>query len=157
MLKMTEENLTVADGLIVSLDYTLHLDDGTLISASAGQSPLEFLQGQGQVIPGLERALYGMGVGDEKEIVVSPAEGYGDRDPKAFRVISSNEFPPEMTLERETAIRMRDRSGRVVVAFVADVSPDGVLLDFNHPLAGQTLHFHVRVSALRDPADKDAG
>lgn len=154
---MTEENLTVADGLMVSLDYTVRLSDGTLIDSSDGQSPLEFLQGQGQIVPGLERALYGMAVGDEKEIVVAPADGYGDRDPEAFRAISSDEFPPEMALKRETAIRMRDEAGRVVVAFVADVSPSGVLLDFNHPLAGQTLHFYVRVSALQAPADKEAG
>jgi len=152
---MTEENLTVADGLMVSLDYTVHLDDGTFIDASDEKSPLEFIQGQGQIVPGLERALYDMAVGDEKEVVVAPADGYGERDPGAFRAISSAEFPPEMALKREAAIRMRDEAGRVVVAFVADVGPNGVLLDFNHPLAGQTLHFHVRVSALQAPPDMD--
>jgi len=148
---MTEENLTVADGLLVSLGYTLHLDDGTLIDSSDDQADLEFVQGQGQIVSGLERALYGMTVGDEKSVVVAPSDGYGERDPEAFRVISSDEFSPEMTLKRGAAIHMRDEEGRVVVAFVADVRPGGVLLDFNHPLAGQTLHFRVRVSDLRTP------
>ncbi|MEA3342031.1 MAG: peptidylprolyl isomerase [Chloroflexota bacterium] len=149
---MTEENLTVADGLLVSLDYVLHLDDGTLVDSSDDQADLEFVQGQGQIMPGLERALYGMTVGDEKSVVVAPPDGYGERDPEAFRAISSEEFSPEMALKRGAAIHMRDEEGRVVVAFVADVRPGGVLLDFNHPLAGQTLHFRVRVSALRAPA-----
>ncbi len=154
---MTKENPTVTDGLLVSLEYTLHLDDGTLVSSSDEQTPLEFIQGQGQIVPGLERALYGMAVGEEKDVVIAPAEGYGDRNPQAFRVISSDDFPPNMALKREAAIHMRDESGRTVVAFVADVGPNGVLLDFNHPLAGQTLHFHVRVAALRTPTSRELG
>ncbi len=149
---MTKENLTVADGLIVSIAYVLYLDDGTAIDSSDDQAPLEFVPGQGQIVPGLERALYGMAVGDEKDVVVSPADGYGERDPEAFRAISSEEFSPQMALKQGAAIRMRDEKGRVVVAFVADVRPGGVLLDFNHPLAGQTLHFRVRISALRAPS-----
>ncbi|HEY73130.1 MAG: peptidylprolyl isomerase [Chloroflexi bacterium] len=149
---MAKENLTVTDGLLVSLDYVLHLDGGTLVASSDDRAGLEFVQGQGQIISGLEQALYGMAVGDEKSVVIAPADGYGERDSEAFRVIASEEFPPEMALKRGAAIHMRDEEGRAVVAFVADVRPGGVLLDFNHPLAGQTLHFHVRVSALQTPA-----
>ncbi len=151
---MTETKLTVADGLVVSLDYTLRLDDGQEID-SAGQAPLEFLQGQGQIIPGLEQALYGMAVGDTKDVVVTPSEGYGDRDPEAFQLAPHETFPPDLIFETGTGLRMQDESGQIVVAFVAQIRPDGILLDLNPPLAGQTLHLNVKVSALRPATDKE--
>jgi len=153
---MIENNLTVTDGLVVNLDYTLRLDDGKVIDTSAGCEPLNFVQGQGQIVPGLEREIYGMAVGDERDVVVAPADGYGDRDPDKFLEVSRDGFPSEMNLEQEVAIRMRDTSGQVTVAFVADVRPDVVLLDLNHPLAGQTLHFHVKVSNLQKPTKADS-
>jgi FKBP-type peptidyl-prolyl cis-trans isomerase SlyD len=152
---MTETKLIVADGVVVSLDYTLRLDDGEIIDTSADRQPLEFLQGQGQIIPGLEQALYGMAVGDEKDVAVTPADGYGVRDPDAVQVIPGDAFPPDMTLEPGMGLRMRGKSGQTVRAFVAEVRPDGVLLDFNHPLAGETLHFHVKISALRPATSAD--
>jgi FKBP-type peptidyl-prolyl cis-trans isomerase SlyD len=152
---MPETELTVADGLVVSLDYTLRLEDGDEIDTSRGQQPLEFLQGRGQIIGGLEQALYGMAVGDEKDVVVAPADGYGERDPDAFQEVPHEVFPPDMTLEPGMGLRMRDETGRVFETLVADVRSDSVLLDFNHPLAGETLHFEVKVSALRPATSEE--
>ena len=146
---MTEEKLTVADGLVVSLDYTLRLDDGETIDTSTDQEPLEFLQGRGHIIPGLEQALYGMAVDDQKDVVVEPADGYGEQDPDAFELVDRDVFPPDLDLRPGIGLRMRDGSGQALEAYVADVRPDGVLLDFNHPLAGETLYFQVRIAALR--------
>lgn len=152
---MTQEELAVADDLVVSLDYTLRLDDGEVVATSKGTGPLEFLQGHGQIIPGLEQALYGMTVGAEKDVVVMPADGYGVRDPDAFQVVPQDTFPPDMTLEPGTGLRMRDGVGRVVVAYVAALRPDGVELDLNHPLAGETLHFHAKISGLRPATSEE--
>jgi FKBP-type peptidyl-prolyl cis-trans isomerase SlyD len=152
---MAENKLTVTDDLAVGLDYTLRLDDGEIIDSSAGREPLAFVQGQGQIIPGLEQALYGMAVGDEKDVVVGPADGYGVRDPDASEVLPRDAFPPDLKLEPGLGLRMRDPMGRVVVAYVAEVRPDGVLLDFNHPLAGETLYFHVKISALRPATSEE--
>ncbi len=81
---MSDENLAVSDGLVVSMDYTLRLEDeGEVVDTSAGREPLQFVQGEGQIIPGLEQELYGMKIGDEKNVVVAPAEGYGESDPEA--------------------------------------------------------------------------
>jgi FKBP-type peptidyl-prolyl cis-trans isomerase SlyD len=146
---MTDEKLTVADNLVVGLDYTLRLDDGETIDSSADQEPLEFLQGQGEIIPGLEQALYGMAVDDQKEVVVAPADGYGEEDPGAFELVARDVFPADLDLKPGAGLRMRDESGRAMVAYVAEVRPDGVLLDFNHPLAGETLYFQVKIAALR--------
>ena len=152
---MTQTQLTVADDWVVSLDYTLRLDDEEVIDSSADREPLQFLQGRGQIIPGLEQALYGMAVGDAKDVVVSPADGYGVRDPEAFQVVPHDAFPLDMTLEPGMGFRMRDDLGQVVVAYVAAVRPQGVLLDLNHPLADETLHFHVKITALRPATSEE--
>lgn len=146
---MTDAKLTVTDGLVVGLDYTLRLEDGEIIDSSSGQEQLEFLQGRGQIIPGLEQALYGMAVEDEKDVVVAPADGYGEQDPDAFELVARDVFPPDLDLKSGMALRMRDDSGRALEAHVAEVRPEDVVLDFNHPLAGETLYFHVKIAALR--------
>jgi FKBP-type peptidyl-prolyl cis-trans isomerase SlyD len=152
---MAETKLAVTDDLVVSLDYTLCLDDEQEIANSADQAPLEFLQGQGQIIPGIERAIYGMVAGDEKDIVVTPDEGYGERDPQAFQLVPSETLSPDLSLEPGMGLRMQDEAGQIVAAFVSEIRPDGVLLDLNPPLAGQTLHFHVKISALRPATDQE--
>ena len=152
---MTGAELTVADGLVVSLDYTLRLDDGEIVDSSADQEPLEFLQGQGQIIPGLEQALYGMAVDDQKDVVVAPADGYGEEDPDAFELVERDVFPPDLDLRPGIGLRMRDESGEAMVAYVAEVRPDGVVLDFNHPLAGETLYFQVKIAGLRPATSEE--
>lgn len=146
---MTETKLTVADGMVVSLDYTLRLDDGQVIDSSDGREAFQFLQGRGQIIPGLEQALYGMAVGEEKEVEVGPADGYGETDPGAYQRVPHDIFPPNMELTEGTELHLKDQSGRAIEAYVSEISPEGVLLDFNHPLAGETLYFQVKIADLR--------
>lgn len=146
---MTDTKLTVADGMVVSLDYTLRLDDGEVIDSSDGHETLQFLQGQGQIIPGLEQALYGMTVGEEKDVEVAPADAYGETDPDAYQMVPNDTFPADIELSEGMGLRMRDEEGDPVEAYVADIRPEGVLLDFNHPLAGKTLFFQVKIAGLR--------
>lgn len=152
---MTDEKLTVKDDLMVSLDYTLRLDDGEVIATSEDMEPLEFLQGRGQIVPGLEQALYGMAVGDEKDVVVTPADGYGARNPDLSQALPHDAFPSDVALEPGMGFRLRDPGGRTVVAYVAEVRPEKVILDFNHPLAGETLHFHAKIAGLRPATDAE--
>jgi len=152
---MTEEKLTVADDIVVSLDYTLRLDDGEIIDSSDSRGPLQFLQGRGQIIPGLEQALYGMAVGEEKDVVVEPADGYGVRDPDASQVLPHDVFPPDLELEPGLGLRMRDPAGRAIIAYVDEVRSEGVLLNFNHPLAGETLYFRAKVADLRAATEEE--
>lgn len=154
---MTEKSLEVSDGMVVSLEYTLRLEDEEIIDSSEGQPPLEFVQGQRQIVPGLEQALYGMEVGEEKDVVVEPGEGYGERNPEANQVVPRDAFQADVELEPGMPIRVSDESGRTATAFVADVNPDTVKLDFNHPLAGETLHFHVAIADLREASEADLG
>ncbi len=149
------ENLTIADNMVVSLDYTLTLDDGTEIDSSRGQEPLVYLQGHGQIIPGLEKELYGMGIGDGKQVAVTPAEGYGDVDPNAVQLVDHDVFPPDMQLQPGMRLRMATPEGHPLEAAVVELKDDGVLLDFNHPLAGETLHFEVSVADLRPATEEE--
>ncbi len=146
---MTNLKLVVADGLVVSLDYTLRLDDGQVIDTTVNEAPLDFLQGAGQIIPGLEEALYGMAVGDEKEVEVAPVDGYGEKNLDAFELIPRDAFPADLELTRGMGLQLETESGEELVAYVADLRPEEVLLDLNHPLAGETLYFQIKIADLR--------
>ncbi|MBN1934946.1 MAG: peptidylprolyl isomerase [Anaerolineae bacterium] len=152
---MSDSPLTVTNDLIVSMAYTLRLDNGQIVDSSEGRGPLEFLHGRGQIIPGLEKALTGMVVGDEKDVSVPPAEAYGEIDPNAFQVVPSSTFPSEMKLQVGQTLQMSNQSGRVFPATVVEIRPQGVLLNFNHPLAGETLNFQVKIAALRVATDEE--
>jgi FKBP-type peptidyl-prolyl cis-trans isomerase SlyD len=148
---MADQDIKIEDGMVVSMDYTLRADNeaGEVLDSSEGRSPLQFMQGQGQVIPGLERELYGMRVGDEKSVTVEPAEGYGEEDPDAYSEVPREAFPADMQPEPGMALGVRDEAGNVYQAYVEEIRPDSIVLNFNHPLAGQTLHFKVRIADLR--------
>jgi FKBP-type peptidyl-prolyl cis-trans isomerase SlyD len=126
-----------------------------VIDTSQDQEPLEYLQGRGQIIPGLEQAVYGMAVGEEKDVVVAPADGYGEHDPDAYEMVDRDVFPADLNLEPGIGLRMRDDEGQALVAYVEEVRPDGVVLDFNHPLAGETLHFNVQIAGLRSATSEE--
>jgi len=147
---MNQKNLVVADDIVVRLDYTLTLSDGEIYDSSDETGPLELLQGQGQIIAGLEEALYGMTVGDEKDVVVTPDYAYGEYDPDAVQTLPRDIFPADMEIEVGMAIDLYDEEAEEEVeAYVAEVQRDAVVIDFNHPLAGETLSFHVKVVGLR--------
>jgi FKBP-type peptidyl-prolyl cis-trans isomerase SlyD len=141
--------------MVVSLAYSLRLNGSDVIDSSADGEPLEFLQGAGQIISGLEQALYGMRVGDEKQVTVAPADGYGEMDPEGVQFFPASAFPESMELEVGMALQAQDSSGHVHTVYVSEVQEDGVVLDFNHPLAGETLHFHAKIAGLRPATDEE--
>ena len=144
------EQLKIEDGMVVSLDYTLRLDDGEIVDSSQEEGPLEYLHGYGQIIPGLEKALVGLTVGDSKKVTVPPAEAYGDVDMEAFEIVPRSMFPDDMELEEGLELSLRDvETDEPFDATIAEIRKDDVMLDFNHPLAGETLHFEITIPALR--------
>ncbi|MCS6992581.1 MAG: peptidylprolyl isomerase [Anaerolineales bacterium] len=148
------EKPTVQDGQVVSLEYTLHVD-GQLVDSSKGGAPLEFLQGAGNIIPGLEDELYGMEVGESKNVIVAAEDGYGELDPDAFVDVPRTQFPAEIPLQPGIELQVRDDAGRVLFARIDRVDDESVRLDFNHPLAGKELNFNVKVVGLRDATDEE--
>lgn len=151
---MTDNQMVVADQLVVSLDYILRLTDGSEVDRSEVGEPLEFLQGSGNIVPGLERELYGMGVGDSKQVSVQPSDAYGEFDPDDLEVVPRTTFPADMDFSIGMGLQMRDAvSNQIYTATVSVIEDDKITLDFNHPLAGETLHFEVKVADLRPATD----
>ncbi|MCL4805975.1 MAG: peptidylprolyl isomerase [Anaerolineae bacterium] len=142
--------MAVADGLVVSLAYTLRLDDGEEIDSAASDDPLVYLHGAGNIIPGLEDALSGMKIGDVRSVSVSPVDAYGDLDEDAFELVPYDAFPADVDLEEGMGLSMVDNNtGQQMDAYISELRDDGALLDLNHPLAGETLHFTVEIVGLR--------
>jgi FKBP-type peptidyl-prolyl cis-trans isomerase SlyD len=144
----------IEDDMVVTLDYTLTVD-GEIIDSSIGGRPIEFIQGLGQIIPGLERELYGLAIGDGKDVIVAAADGYGDRDPNAIADIPREQFPPQIPLKPGIELQLRGQDGEELEAYVEEVGDDTVRLNFNHPLAGKELHFSIKVVELRSATSEE--
>jgi FKBP-type peptidyl-prolyl cis-trans isomerase SlyD len=140
---------TVADGMVVTLDFTLTLRDGEVADSTQGEMPLRIVVGQGQLLPGLEDALIGMVVGEERDITLRPEDAYGEWDEEALEEISRSELPEGVELEEGMPLEVTDSEGETFEANVYEVHEDSVILDYNHPLAGETLNFHVKVIDIR--------
>lgn len=131
----------IQDGTKVSIEYTLTLDDGTKVDTNVGGDPLVYTQGEGQIIPGLERELAGLGVGDEKSVRVAAKDGYGELDPEALREIPTEQIPEDA---RHVGA-MLSAQGHGGPIRVAELRGETAVLDFNHPMAGKDLNFAVKI------------
>jgi FKBP-type peptidyl-prolyl cis-trans isomerase 2 len=140
----------VQPGAVVHLEFTLRDAGGRLLDTTRGRTPLVFVHGSGQIIAGLERALTGMKVGEARRVTVPPEEGYGPVDPEAMAEVPTERVPAEARV-LGARLRGQTRSGREVPVRVREVRERTVVLDWNHPLAGQTLVFDVRVILVEPP------
>lgn len=148
---MTSPHATaIGDGMVVSIHYTLTDDDGTVIDSSSGGEPLEYLHGHGNVVPGLERGLKGHSEGESLKVDVSPAEGYGEHDPRGLTRVPRDSFPDDMEIEPGMQFSGEDDKGEEQAIWIAAVEGDQIVIDRNHPLAGQTLHFEVTIQRVRN-------
>lgn len=151
---MTKKPTLVADDVVVEIEYTLTVD-GEVLDSSKEDGPLEYLHGYDNIVPGLEKALTGKTVGDNVKVTIKPEDGYGEHDKEAIVFVPRMEIPAEIPLEEGTEIVMEDDDGDYVTAVIAWIGPDEVKLDFNHPLAGFTLHFDVEVIGLREATEEE--
>jgi FKBP-type peptidyl-prolyl cis-trans isomerase SlyD len=141
---------TIQNGAVVSLAYTLKLANGEVIDYTEADDPLEYLHGADNIIPGLERELAGLHVGDQRDVRVAPADGYGEYDPTEVEEIPSKELPKGVNLRVGMVVAIPDDDGNLNEAMVREITPTHVTLDFNHPLAGQPLFFSVEVVGIRE-------
>jgi FKBP-type peptidyl-prolyl cis-trans isomerase 2 len=142
---------TVQNGSSVSIEYTLKDEGGQVLDTNKGKGPLTFTQGQLQIIPGLERELMGMHPGDEKKVVVKPEDAYGPVVPNAQREVPKDAVPKE-GLQVGTVLLARSGSGEPRPVVVKEINEKTVVLDLNHPLAGKTLFFDVKVLGVEPPS-----
>jgi len=138
----------IENGRTVSFEYTLTVD-GKVVDTSEGRSPFQYTHGQGTIIPGLSKQLEGLHEGDEKTIVVAPAEAYGLVDPKAFQEIPRARLPKDLDLHIGTQLQASGPGGRMFVVTVSELKGENVILNFNHPLAGKELHFQIKVVSIQ--------
>ena len=134
----------VKDGMMVSLDYTLKSPDGKLIETSKGREPLKYIHGQKMMIPGLEKELTGMKVGGEKHVTVKPEDAYGKINPNAVQEVPKEKIPPN-ALKVGAVLAARSAEGMVVPMTVKEIKDKTVVMDMNHPMAGKTLVFDVKI------------
>ena len=145
---------SIEENCVVTLDYTLMVE-GEVIDSSANTEPIQFIQGTGQIVRGLEAALYGLQVSENKDVVVAPEDGFGVEDPDAIADIPRDEFPDEFPLEPGIELQLTNEEGDELEAYIVSVGKKTVRLNFNHPLAGKELHFAVNVAGLRQATEEE--
>ena len=144
------EHKIVANDLVVTMDYVLTVED-EIWDSSDEEGPIQFLQGHGNIISGLEQRIHGMQIGESREISVPAAEGYGEFDMEQIVDVPISEFPEEIPLESGVELEMQDTEGDTVFGRIISIGKARVKMDFNHPLAGRELHFKVTIVNLREP------
>lgn len=143
--------MVVSNGHTVTVEYTLRLDDKNVLESNVGHTPLTYSHGRQEIIPGLEKGLEGMTIGEEKTVVVNPAEGYGEFHPEGLFEVSKDRVPGE-ALNVGTRLEAMSPDGTPVYPYVAEIKDTAVVLDLNHPLAGKRLHFDVKVLDIQTSA-----
>jgi FKBP-type peptidyl-prolyl cis-trans isomerase SlyD len=139
--------LAIQEGSFVSIEYTLTDETGKVVDSTVGKEPLTYLHGSGQIVPGLEKELTGLKVGDQKKIVVKPEDGYRP-NPNAFQEIPKDKFPAEAH-KVGTVLATKGPQGETIAMRVHEVKDKTIVVDFNHPLAGKMLNFDVKVTDIQ--------
>jgi FKBP-type peptidyl-prolyl cis-trans isomerase SlyD len=145
--------MKIADKKAVAIEFTLKDEKGEVIETSVGKDPVWYLQGLGNLVPGLERALEGKDVGETVDVTLAPADAYGDRDEEEVRKVPLRKLKAQRVQVGGRYQLQAEDGLRVVV--VKSVSGDYALVDGNHPLAGRTLHFVCKVVDVRDATEDE--
>jgi peptidylprolyl isomerase len=135
----------VKDGDTVKLHYTGKLENGDVFDSSREKEPFEFTVGNKAVIPGFEKGVVGMGVGDTKTIEIPPEQAYGAKRDELVVVVNKSDFPEDITPSVGQRLQIKQQDGNPVIVTITDLTEDSITLDANHPLAGFTLVFDVEI------------
>lgn len=147
--------MKIADKMYVAIEYSLTLDSGQEVDRSQEGCPLGFIAGASQIIPGLEKALAGMSVGDSADISVAPEDGYGVVRDDLFQEVPRSQFPADMEIKKGMAFEAQGPHGPFMLVVSSVNDNDTVTVDLNHPMAGQRLHFSVKVVEVREPSAEE--
>jgi FKBP-type peptidyl-prolyl cis-trans isomerase SlyD len=146
--------MKVQKDALVALEYTLTIDSGEVVDKSEPDNPLHFIFGIGQMLPGLESEMSGMVEGDTAKITLEPEDAYGPSNPELYRDVPRESFPPDAEIEAGAVFQAMGPHGAIPVS-VHSVQDDTVTIDLNHPLAGQRLHFDIKVGQVREPTPEE--
>jgi len=148
-------HVQVAENKIVGIEYTLTDSEGEVLDTSEGRGPLAYLHGKGGIIPGLEEALTGKAVGDELKVVVPPEKGYGQRNDGLLNRVPKEAFGGQLEFELGLQFPVQDQNGQPRLVTIVHIEEEAVVLDANHPLAGETLTFDVKIVEVRDATEEE--
>lgn len=146
--------MQIAEGTVVSIDYTLKNKHGEVLDSSAGNEPLAFIQGAGQIIPGLEKALEGKAEGDKLQTKIAPEAAYGARDDALIVTLPKDRFRGVEAIEAGMQFQASTPQGPRLMT-VQKVEGEHVTVDGNHPLAGEELDFDVTVRGVREATEEE--
>ncbi|MGM0453247.1 MAG: FKBP-type peptidyl-prolyl cis-trans isomerase [Thermodesulfobacteriota bacterium] len=140
----------VENGKFVSVNYKGTLNNGDVFDSSEGGQPLELQVGAGQIIKGFEDALLGMAESETKSFTLDPEEAYGQRDENQLHTFSRQEVPEEMDPQVGEVIGLQTPDGQQIPATITEADDEKVVVDLNHPLAGESLNFEIEVLTVTD-------
>jgi len=135
---------------VVSIDYVIQLGSGKVVESSNDDGALTYLHGREQIVPGVERAIEGAASGDVMQLVLPPSEGFGERKAEGVFLLPRAAFPDDEEIGEGMLFSASRSDGKTLLFRVLDAQPDTILVDTNHPLAGEVLHVWVAVRAVRE-------
>ena len=147
--ELEDSIVKISKDRVVCMDYTIRLANGQVVETSVGQEPLTYLHGRRQIVPGVEKAIDGLETGALLEVVVPPGEAYGERDPAGVFVVPRGAFPTGEDVGPGMMFSASRPDGKRITFRVVEANDDLVLVDTNHPLAGETLHISIHVHHVR--------
>ncbi|OOZ42203.1 peptidylprolyl isomerase [Solemya pervernicosa gill symbiont] len=146
--------MQIANNMVVSFEYTLTDKEGNVIDSSEGREPLAYIHGTGSIIPGLEKEMEGKSVDHEMKVTVSPEEGYGERDDQAIQDIPRDRFENADEITVGMQFHTQNEQG-VQIVTVISTTDESIQVDANHPLAGETLSFDVKIVEVREASQEE--
>ena len=147
--------MRVKQGRVILLDYLVRVGTGRVVETSSGRGPIEYLHGAGQILPALERALEGLGEGEQAAFSIPAEEGYGTRREDNVVSLPRTLFPDEVELRPGLSLYARASGGQSYPITVREIQDEMVVVDLNHPLAGERLFFEVRIRGVRPAAESE--
>lgn len=138
-------DLVIGPGTKVTLHFSLRLKDGEVIDSNFEKDPATFVVGDGNLLPGFEKAMFGLLEGDRKTLVIKPEQGFGQHNPQNMQEFSRSEFPADIELKKGLVLSFSDAQKTELPGVVSEFDENLVVIDFNHPLAGRDIEFSVAI------------
>jgi len=148
-------SLAIGPDTVVSLSYVLFDEGGEVVDRASASEPLTYVHGYAQIVPGLEKQLEGLRVGDRSSFTIEPEDAFGEHDEDAVFKVDKEDFPDVKDVAAGDSFEGEGPDGEPVVVRVLEVLEDGVMVDLNHPLAGQRVRFEVEVTSVRAASDQE--
>jgi len=140
---------------VVTMNFTLKDDTGSILDSTEGNEPFSFISGGNQILPKLEEKVGEMLIGSKKDVVLKPEDGYGTYQEDAVRIVKRSEFPEDIEIGKGMSFLAKSPQGKDMQFLVKEINGDDITVDFNHPLAGKTLHFNLELLNLRDATQEE--